>query len=535
MSNPEILIASAAPATILSTPPAVFPNGSAHANAGLNRANISLKQIAVLPEVQIRQDGLSQDLVRRYLAYYAQPVHDRHMPDGPQGNPTISAMADSITHGRDYGRLLVYRADSLDAATLTRLALPREAEYILAGGFSRFFALRLAGKEFAHAEVKRGTWADVLLPAGDHNMANGQPLTQDDLKEYGRRLFELTKFSQNQIAGLLGVSAPTVSRWKRDWAESHDRAASTANMGRPQEWATPEELVDELRAKLARRSSALISQLSEAKRLAAGDAHTVAALSKTITKRHTDDALIQAGQMVADVLGAEFDAIRATTPPPAPITLPAQGLVPMTVEQTRPVVRLVVERNSPYGLTSKITYLENQQAWEVYRRTIDTTKYTLTDSVLRQAIRDVIADLRREKMQAEAANPAAKSSNGHGPASTFVPAIDPDARPQLEEITIPTGEEGDAIVAAHITPLETDPAKLSRTRKAEIVLERLAIIRNALAAPVPGGESMGEWVGELTGLFSAWTKAQREITGAVDSLAGPLESLIASLSKAGEK
>lgn len=424
-TRPEILIASAAP----------MGNGYGPQTNGhgpkATQITVGLGEIAVLPEVQIRQDGLSQDLVRQYLDYYATPTLERTLDDGPQANPVIKAVADSISNGRDYGRLLLFRVDGLDAETLTRLDLPRQYTYILAGGFSRYFALKVAGKEFARCEIKRGTWADVLLSAGDHNMGNGQPLTADDLKEYGRRLFELTKMSQNQIAQILGVSAPTVSRWKLAWAESHERAAANQSMGRPKEWAKPEDLVDELRAKLARRNSALIVQMGEAKKIAAGDAFLVAELSKTISKPHADDALIQAAALVAAALAAEFEAIRASAPAAAVATLAPVGQIPLTVEEARLVVRLVVDRNSPYGNTAKVTYLENQSNWEIYRRAVADGR-TLSDNTLRQAIRDVIADLRKEKAQGEEKNPH-RQSGGNGGSHTHASAAAPSTFVAPEE------------------------------------------------------------------------------------------------------
>lgn len=441
---PEILIASAAPSA------APSPNG--HGPKGPTVRTLSLGLIAVLPQVQVRRDGLSPETIAKFLQWKSLTPGTRNDEDNPDRHPYVHALAESQRNGREFDPVLVFAANGLSAEELDAIGNPPE-DYILVGGFGRYWATVAQKKEFIRSEIRRGSWGDLLIAAGTHNLGNGQPLTPADLEEHARRLYLYTEMSQGQIARVVGMSAPTVSRWAKAWETPAHRLESTRNMGRPVKFHEASELVDEVRAKAARLWGDVMNQHGGLEQAAKGDPNYLRTLGNAISKRCTEDALMEAAGLVATALGKELDAIRAEAKRQREEgeARRVSGPVPLTVEEAEMVIKMVLSRNCALGTAKQLAYLDTAP-WGVYTRAISDTR-TVTDATLSQAINNVRRDLRSRKADLPATpmiqpKPAAPATNGHGPdtsAANFVAPVAP-------------AEEGDP--AGLLRTLRTLAAKL---------------------------------------------------------------------------
>lgn len=427
--------------TITATPPAELMSAPARTNghgpAGPVTRTLSLGQIAVLPQIQVRRDGLSPEQIARFIMWRSLTPGTRNDADNPARHPYVATLAESQRNGRAFDPILVYQLNSLAAEDLAAIGNPPE-DYVLVGGFGRYWATVANGGEFIRSEIRRGSWGEILIAAGAHNLGNGQPLTQADLEEHARRLYLYTDDSQGQIARAIGVSPATISRWARAWQTPEHRQGANANMGRPVKFYEAAELVDEVRAKAARLWGSALVQLQNLERAAGGDENYLRTLGDAISKRHTQDSLIDAARLVADTLGQEVAAIRKAAKVEREedaARRTAGGPVPLSVEEAETVISLVLTRNCPLGTTKQLAYLDTAP-WTVYTRAISDTR-TVTDATLSQAIGNVRRQLQARKGADVPATPLIQpkpATNGHGPdttAANFVAPRDPADDPNL--------------------------------------------------------------------------------------------------------
>lgn len=94
-------------------------------------------------------------------------------------------------------------------------------EMLLAAGYHRIEAHRRAGREAIEAIIRKGDRLAAIEYAEEDNLTHGLPLTNEDKKTMLlarlRRGHEWINISNREIARRLGVSAPTIGNWIRDF------------------------------------------------------------------------------------------------------------------------------------------------------------------------------------------------------------------------------------------------------------------------------------------------------------------------------
>jgi hypothetical protein len=139
------------------------------------------------------------------------------------------------------------RVDGLDVATVERYAtiMQENAAYEpfppvivyrdgdtfwLSAGFHRVAAAHQAGLVDVRAEVRPGGFESAYWHAITDNLANGLQMSYADQKEALRRLLgldvdmpdaeEYVTMSDRQLASIIGVSHPTISKWRAELVKS---------------------------------------------------------------------------------------------------------------------------------------------------------------------------------------------------------------------------------------------------------------------------------------------------------------------------
>lgn len=81
-------------------------------------------------------------------------------------------------------------------------------------GFHRVEACRFLGLAEIEADIRPGTREDAIVQAAIANVTNGRPMSRAQKEEAGKRLLEMTDWSDSEIARRLAVGHQTVGRWR---------------------------------------------------------------------------------------------------------------------------------------------------------------------------------------------------------------------------------------------------------------------------------------------------------------------------------
>jgi transposase len=146
---------------------------------------LALDVIVVRPEIQVRLEGLNED--------------------------QVTAWAEALESGKEFPPIVVFR--DIDESG--------QEIYILADGFHRLESHRRAGLDVIKAEIHPGGYAGAFEYAETANLKHGQRLSTESLKAVlFRRLdrgHEWIGLSDRAVAEQLGVTHPTVGRWKAEY------------------------------------------------------------------------------------------------------------------------------------------------------------------------------------------------------------------------------------------------------------------------------------------------------------------------------
>lgn len=111
------------------------------------------------------------------------------------------------------------------------VAFSENANLWLADGFHRVAASRFCGAADINANVQEGTRQDAMVHAALANVEHGKPMSQAQKREAGRRLLELTEWSDSEIAQRLAVGHQTVGRWRVSCPSGQDKPRAVTRNG----------------------------------------------------------------------------------------------------------------------------------------------------------------------------------------------------------------------------------------------------------------------------------------------------------------
>jgi hypothetical protein len=135
---------------------------------------------------------------------------------------TLQEYAIMINEGAEFPPVVVFDTD---------------VGYLLADGFHRIEAHRLAGKRKISAEIKEGTRRDALLYSFGANSKHGQRMTRADKRKVVGLLLadpEWSLWSDNEIARQVGVTQPFVSGMRKELRETTGEPAPTVRKAKRQ-------------------------------------------------------------------------------------------------------------------------------------------------------------------------------------------------------------------------------------------------------------------------------------------------------------
>ena len=207
--------------------------------------------------------------------------------------------------------------------------------YLLYNGHHTMAAARQLDRQRLPAEITRMSWAQAMLQSGEANLENGLPLSKDDLKELARRMYlfqmETNRINFSDIARKVGVSTSPISRnwlpeWEKEGAERPDTITVVRKDGSAYELPRPagrpqlppasfEELLPEVRAKVAKSLGHWPADIRQKRidEMADGDpkgALRLQELSRSLTRRHEQDTLIECLGYLSEELEREVEAQR---------------------------------------------------------------------------------------------------------------------------------------------------------------------------------------------------------------------------------
>ncbi|MBI5931108.1 MAG: ParB N-terminal domain-containing protein [Chloroflexi bacterium] len=160
--------------------------GTRHPNEG-RPVDLPLAQIVVDEQIQVRVDGLDEERVEQYTIV--------------------------VENGGEMEPIIIFQ----DA----------DGTYLLADGFHRVAAYRLAGRETIKARISKGGYDAAYEYAENANLEHGLAYSNEDKRNIlkrritqGRTWFEWVgdgklnpRVSYNEMARQLGVSQPTITSW----------------------------------------------------------------------------------------------------------------------------------------------------------------------------------------------------------------------------------------------------------------------------------------------------------------------------------
>lgn len=164
---------------------------------------IHIDELIVDPEIQIEGRGIDKETVQAYI--------------------------DAATNDAEFPPVVVFGENG---------------SKWLADGFHRVSAYRFLGLATIEADVREGNRRDAMVYAATANVTNGKPMSRREKQEAGKRLLEMTNWSQHRIAKELAVTQQTVSNWTstnknllvdRVVIGQDGRHYDTSNIGRPRQ------------------------------------------------------------------------------------------------------------------------------------------------------------------------------------------------------------------------------------------------------------------------------------------------------------
>lgn len=325
------------------------------------------------------------------------PGHDYQIHPAMQPRQGMDpAWIETIRHGLEAGRpqdrlLLADITDPDNAPADFDPARP-----VLVDGHHRHEAIQSLKRDHARVTIERMTWGAALIRAGSENGANGQPLDDDGIREWARRLWLFGRKSQSGIARTVGKSPATITRWVQAWetgGDERERADAPA-VGRPREEATAAALLPDVRRELSRLGS-LAYQIEICQKIAdaateaeavTGDPTQIPPVShaashldqigQRIRKRHNPATLIAAIQAAGAAMIAEAAAVAAQPAPTTTYTGAPAPVAVFDVTQTMDVIRGIASRNNSslteYGRRLEAATVEHTQRAAAGRITPET-------------------------------------------------------------------------------------------------------------------------------------------------------------------
>jgi phage N-6-adenine-methyltransferase len=167
---------------------------------------IYIDELIVDPEIQIEERGIDKETVQAYI--------------------------DAATNDAQFPPVVVFGENG---------------NQWLSDGFHRVSAYRFLGLATIEADVREGNRQDAMVYAATANVTNGKPMSRREKQEAGKRLLEMTNWSQERIAKELAVDRGTVSKWKStleisrvDIIGQDGRQYDTSSIGHPRQVDEPE-------------------------------------------------------------------------------------------------------------------------------------------------------------------------------------------------------------------------------------------------------------------------------------------------------
>ena len=129
-------------------------------------------------------------------------------------NETHQAYVEAATNGAQFPPIIVFGENG---------------SKWLADGFHRVSAYRFLGLATIEADVRTGSRQDAMVYAATANVTNGKPMSQIEKRAAGKRLLEMTDWSERDIAKKLAVSNSTINSWAASVRNRTDARTVTRN------------------------------------------------------------------------------------------------------------------------------------------------------------------------------------------------------------------------------------------------------------------------------------------------------------------